>query len=76
MPHPEDDVRPPLTTGLSPLSRRDLLRWGGVAAAGVMGGLGIGESPAHAANSAAGAAASTFSPLRPPATPSPCGPRT
>lgn len=75
MPHPEDDDRPPSTTGLPPLSRRELLRWGGVAAAGVMGGLGIGGSPAQAANSAAMAAVSTFSPLRPPATPSPFDPR-
>lgn len=69
MPHSEDNERPPLTTGLPPLSRRGLLRWGGVAAAGVMGGLGMSGPPAHAAAPAARAAASTFSPLRPPATP-------
>ncbi|MFF5301637.1 glutaminase domain-containing protein [Streptomyces sp. NPDC013161] len=71
MPHSEDDARSPLTAGLPPLTRRDLLRWGGAAAAGALGGLGIAGPPAHAATAttAADAAASTFSPLRPPATP-------
>lgn len=69
-PRPEDDNHPLPAPGLTPPSRRDLLRWGGVAAAGVLGGLGIAGSPAYATSAAgSAAAASTFSPLRPPATP-------
>lgn len=75
MHHPEDDNHPIPAAGLPPLSRRDLLRWGGVAAAGVLGGFGIDGTAAHAAPAPVQAVASTFTPLRPPATPSPYGPR-
>ncbi len=69
MPHPEDDNRPLPAPGLPPLSRRDLLRWGGVAAAGALGVLGLDGTAAHAAPASVQAVAPTFTPLRPPATP-------
>ncbi|MBK3580491.1 twin-arginine translocation signal domain-containing protein, partial [Streptomyces sp. MBT65] len=64
-PRPEDDNRPLPVAGTTPPSRRDLLRWGGVVAAGVLGGLGSDGTAAHAAlasPAAVEAAASTFSP--------------
>jgi hypothetical protein len=55
----------------SPLNRRDLLRWTGIAAAAAAGTawLPTGVASAAPALSAAAPLASTFTPLRPPATP-------
>lgn len=67
---PQDDEDRALPTEPSPPSRRDLLLWSGAAAVGVLGGIGGPlVRAAHAATPAVEAAASTFSPLRPPATP-------
>ncbi|WP_211265357.1 glutaminase domain-containing protein [Actinacidiphila oryziradicis] len=68
---PEDRDRPipGPARALPPFSRRDLLRWSGVAAVGAVTIAGPLARPASAAQPAPHAAASTFSPLRPPATP-------
>jgi hypothetical protein len=67
---PEDHAGRRLHTEPSALSRRDLLHWSGAAAAGLMVGLGGPlAQPVYAATPSTAAAASTFSPLRPPATP-------
>ena len=69
MPLPEDRDRsaPPAAR---PVSRRDLLRWGGVATAAAVTGTWMQAGAAQAAPaSSVVPAASTFSPLRPPATP-------
>ncbi len=68
MPHPDDRDRPTAVPG--PLSRRDLLRWGGVATAAAVTSTWLSAGRAAAATRAPGAVpAGTFSPLRPPATP-------
>ncbi len=71
MPFPDDRDRP--ATDAVPPSRRDLLRWGGVATAAAVTSTwmysGTALALARRTAPAAVPAASTFSPLRPPATP-------
>ncbi|MEU9207271.1 DUF5127 domain-containing protein [Streptomyces sp. NPDC048415] len=67
---PQDDESRLLPTEPPPLARRDLLRWSGAAAIGVLSGIGGPfVQDAHATTPSIDAAASAFSPLRPPATP-------